>query len=66
MRGVKQVFNQFIFEHDTVDKAQSDVEKELYKMLKLKYKNDSPLRPPRIIINGPPGSGRTTQTEALS
>ena len=35
-------------------------------MLKLRYKMDSPLRPPRIVIGGPPGSGRTAQTEALS
>jgi adenylate kinase len=35
-------------------------------MLKLRYKMDSPLRPPRIVINGPPGSGRTSQAEALS
>ena len=50
MRGVKSVFNQFIFEHDAEDKAQSEVEKELCKILKLRYKNDAPRRPPRIII----------------
>ena len=60
MRGVKSVFNQFIFEHDAEDKAQSEVEKELLKILKLRYKNDSPRRPPKIVIQGPPGCGRTT------
>jgi hypothetical protein len=60
IKGVRETFNQFIFEHDGLEKAQSDVEKELVRMLKLRYKMDSPLRPPRIVINGPPGSGRTS------
>lgn len=34
--------------------------------MKLRYKSDAPRRPPRIIIIGPPGSGRTTQCEALA
>jgi len=59
MRGVRSAFNQFIFEHNAIDKAQSDVEKELHKMLYLRYKNGAPLRPPRVIIVGPPGSGKT-------
>ena len=32
----------------------------------MRYKSDAPRRPPRIIILGPPGSGRTTQCEALA
>lgn len=66
MRGVRAVFNQFIFEHDAEDKAQSEVEKELCTILKLRYKNDAPRRPPRIIIQGPPGSGRTQQCESVA
>jgi len=34
--------------------------------MKLRYKSDAPRRPPRIVILGPPGSGRTTQCEALA
>lgn len=59
MRGVKSAFNQFIFEHNAMDKAQSDVEKELLYMLKLRYNDNAPKRPPRIVILGPPGSGKT-------
>jgi len=29
-------------------------------MLKLRYKSDAPRRPPRVILLGPPGSGRST------
>ena len=66
MRGVKSVFNQFIFEHDASDKTQQEVEKELLKILKLRYKSDGPRRPPKIIIQGPPGCGRTTQCEQVA
>lgn len=60
------MFNQFIFEHDGRDLAQSDVEKDLVRMLNLKYKIHAPLRPSRVVIAGPPGSGRSAQAETLS
>ena len=50
IRGVRSAFNQFIFEHDGADMAQQDVEKDLVRMLNLRYKIDSPVRPPRVII----------------
>ena len=46
MKGVNEVFNQFIFEHNAEDKTSSDVTAELKKMLDLRYKNDAPRRPP--------------------
>ena len=61
MRGVNEAFDQFIFEHDAADKAQVDVGNELKKMLSLRFKSNAPRRPPRVIILGPPGSGRDTQ-----
>lgn len=66
MKGVKEVFNQFIFEHNAEDKTSSDVTAELKKMLDLRYKNDAPRRPPRIILMGPPGSGRSTQAKMMA
>ena len=66
LKGVREAFNQFIFEHDASEKAQSDVVNDLMKLLELRYKNNAPRRPPRIIIAGPPGSGKETQAAALS
>lgn len=66
MRGVRDAFNQFIFEHDAQDKAQSDVANELGKMLRLRFQTEAPKRPPRVIVLGPPASGKTTQCEILS
>jgi len=66
LRGVREAFNQFIFEHSAEDKAQSDVANELAQMLRLRFKSNSPRRPPRIIIVGPPGSGRDTQSRILA
>jgi len=48
------------------DKTSSDVTAELKKMLDLRFKNDAPRRPPRIIIMGPPGSGRSVQAKMMA
>jgi pantothenate kinase len=66
LKGVKEAFDQFIFEHDAQDKAQTDVANELKKMLSLRYKPNAPRRPPRVIILGPPGTGRNTQAELVA
>ena len=61
MTGVKAAFNQFIFEHACDDgKTAADITAELKKMLDLRFQQDAPRRPPRILIMGPPGAGRTT------
>lgn len=66
-RGLRSVFNQFIFDMDCDQfSSQQEVQNELLKILKLRYKNDAPRRPPRIVILGPPGSGRTSQCEAIA
>ena len=66
MKGVQDVFKQFIFEHGAEDKTSSDVTAELKKMLSLRFKNDAPKRPPRILIMGPPGSGRSYQAKLMA
>ena len=35
-------------------------------MLRLRYKSDAPRRPPRVILLGPPGSSRSTQSQILA
>jgi hypothetical protein len=60
MQGVKEAFSQFIFEHDVTDKSYSDVIPGLMRMLQLRFRESAPRRPPRIVLVGPPGSGRHT------
>ena len=67
MNGVKQAFNQFIFEHASEDpKTAADITSEIKKMLSLVFKSNAPKRPPRILVMGPPGSGRSTQARLIA
>jgi adenylate kinase len=65
INAVRDSFKQFIFEFDA-DGTIADTQQDLYKMLKLRYRNGAPRRPPRVILIGPPGSGRTTQAQILA
>ena len=64
--GVKTAFAGFIYEYDAIDKDQNEVANDLARMLRIRYKNDAPRRPPRVIILGPPGSGRGTQANIIA
>lgn len=35
-------------------------------MLRIRYKSNAPRRPPRVILLGPPGSGRSTQASIIA
>lgn len=65
MRGVRDSFNQFIFQYDA-DRPHPDISADLFKMLKLRFQNGAPRRPPKIILLGPPGSGRSMQSQILA
>lgn len=60
IKGVRSAFNGFIYEYNAIDKPQNDVANDIARMLRIRYKNNAPRRPPRVIILGPPGSGRST------
>lgn len=66
INAVRGSFKQFIFEYNATDVIVSDVTKDLARMLRLRYKSDAPRRPPRVILLGPPGSSRSTQSKILS
>ena len=66
MNAVNQTFNQFIYQYDAGDKAQNDVANDLARMLRIKYRNNAPRRPPKVMLIGPPGSGRTTQAQLVA
>ncbi len=39
---------------------------ELARMLRIRYRSNAPRRPPRVILLGPPGSGRSTQAGLIA
>jgi hypothetical protein len=62
IKGVKDAFSGFIYEYDATSKPSVNVVgNDLAKMLRIRFRTTAPRRPPRIILLGPPGSGRSTQ-----
>jgi len=35
-------------------------------MLRIRFRSNAPRRPPRVILLGPPGSGRSTQSSIIA
>ena len=60
MKAVCETFNQFIYQCDATEKQPNDVTNDLARMLRIRFRNNAPRRPPKVIIIGPPGSGKTT------
>lgn len=59
IKGVQEAFKGFIYQIDG-DGVKEDVLNKIANMLKLKMRSNAPRRPPRILILGPPGSGRSS------
>ena len=66
MAAVIETFNKFIYHMDCSDKAQNEVANDLARMLRVRHRNNALRRPPKIILIGPPGSGRSTQAKMVS
>ena len=58
---VKQVYKNFMFDIDTDDIDKQEVDNIIERMMKLKFSKKSSNRPPKCVIVGPPGCGRSTQ-----
>lgn len=65
-REVNAAFSQFVYFYDCNDKQQQDVANDLARMLRIRFRNGAPRRPPKVLLLGPPGSGRTTQAEIIA
>lgn len=65
-KGVAEVFGSFMFNIDCTIKLQVDVYDNIHKMLAIRFSKSSPRIPPKIVILGPPGSGRSSQADLLS
>ena len=66
MAAVKETFNQFIYTYDRTGKDQIAVNGDLTRMMRIRHRNDAPRRPPKIMLIGPPGSGRSTQAQKIA
>ena len=64
-RAVRSAFNHFIYDYNAVGRSQADVANDIARMLRIKFKSSGPTRPARVILLGPPGSGRATQAKAI-
>jgi DNA replication protein DnaC len=60
IKAVRSAFNNFIYDYNAVGRSQSDVANDIARMLRIKLKSNGPRRPARVILLGPPGSGRST------
>jgi len=58
--GVNSVFNQFIYQYEVGEKQMNEVASDIARVLRIRFRNNAPRRPPRVILLGPPGSGRST------
>ena len=66
MNQVEAMFGQFIkkMEHEGQNASKEEIIQNIARLLQLKI--DQPLRPPRLMLLGPPGCGKTTQAKAIA
>ena len=64
--AVLDIFRQFVFVKDCNALSFHEVVTDLTRMLNLRCRDDAPRRPPRVMLIGPPGSGRSTQAQLVA
>jgi len=60
MNGVLSTFKQFIYTMDCSDRAHNEIANDLSRMLRIRFRNNAPRRPPKVFLIGPPGAGKST------
>ena len=60
MRAVEDIFSRFMFTYNCEGRSESEVGMDLIRMLRIRHRNNAPRRPPKVILIGPPGCGKST------
>lgn len=66
MAAVLETYNQFVFTMDCSDMGSNEAANDLARMLRIRHRTNAPRRPPRVMLIGPPGSGRSTQAQMIA
>ena len=68
MNAVAETYSQFIYNVDSVMNSNetSAIIDDLTRMLRIRHRNNAPRVPPKIMLIGPPGSGRSTQANKIA
>lgn len=65
IQQVKEIYHPFYFLVDD-DNSREDIREDMARLMKFKIKQNAPKRSARILILGPPGSGRSTLGKNLA
>ena len=65
-KEVNTTFGTHIYFYSCEGKVAQDVTNDLARMLRVRFRQNAPRRPPKVILVGPPGSGRTTQAQMIA
>ena len=65
-KEVLEHFGQFVFNVETKDKQFEEVEENILRMVRIRFSKNSPRKPPKVVVVGPPGSGRSTQAKKIA
>ena len=65
-KEVNNTFGTHIYFYDGEAKSTQDVLNDLCRMMRVSFRLNAPRCPPKVILVGPPGSGRTTQAQVIA